>query len=111
LEFGQDVWRLYENLLQLDEIFKSVQRSAAGPIPMNSNFFDTSSLNTILDDPFTTIQECQVVLERRKGYAQNRGPFQNIRWNATIEQDVTRLHKKIIFHNIKILALLKPLEM
>jgi hypothetical protein len=35
----------------------------------------------------------------------------NIYWNVNIEAEVTQLHERIKFHNVKILALLGPLEM
>jgi hypothetical protein len=35
----------------------------------------------------------------------------NIYWNVNIEAEITQLHERIKFHNVKILALLGPLEM
>jgi hypothetical protein len=35
----------------------------------------------------------------------------NIYWNMNIEAEVTQLHERIKFHNVKIVALLGPLEM
>ncbi|PVH87865.1 hypothetical protein DL98DRAFT_632066 [Cadophora sp. DSE1049] len=111
-EFGQDVYLLHQNLLQLEGIFRGVeQRARPGSIPASSQFFDTSSLNSILDEPFRTISQCQRLLHKRSAFAEDRGRISNIYWNVAIEADVTQLHERIKFHNIKILALLKPLEL
>ena len=111
-EFGQDVYLLHQNLLQLEGIFQRVeQRARPGSIPDSSPFRDTSSLNSILDEPFRTIGQCQRLLNRRSAFAEDRGRISNIYWNVAIEADVTQLHERIKFHNIKILALLKPLEL
>ena len=110
-EFGQDVYRLHENLGQVEKVFKSVQESARGPIPQDSDFYKTSSLNSILDEPFNTIKECENLLNRRTAFAEDRGFIQNIYWNLTIESDVTALHNRVKFHNVKIIALLQPLQM
>jgi len=110
-EFGQDVYRLHENLGQVEKVFKSVQESARGPIPQDSDFYNTSSLNSILDEPFNTIKECENLLNRRTAFAEDRGFIQNIYWNLTIESSVTALHNRVKFHNVKIIALLQPLQM
>ena len=111
-EFGQDVYKLHENLTQLESVFKQVgNRYPRGAIPSNSEFFNTSSLNSILDQPFQTIDECKRLLQRRNIFAEHSGFILNVYWNAAIEADVALLHNRVKFHNVRILALLKPLEM
>jgi hypothetical protein len=102
---------LHENLGQLDKVFQSVGSSTQSSIPSSSQFFDTSSLNSILDEPHGTIEECRRLLNRRNSFSEEQGAIQNIYWNVAIEPEVTQLHNRIKFHNVKILALLKPLEM
>lgn len=110
-EFGQSVNALYQNLHQLEIIFEKVQSIPPCSIPGSSSFYDTRDLNAILDDPHTTIQECSRLLTRRDCFEEKGGFIRNIIWNAFVQDEVTLLHKKVIFHNIKILALLKPLEL
>ncbi|KFX90950.1 hypothetical protein V495_07783 [Pseudogymnoascus sp. VKM F-4514 (FW-929)] len=110
-EFGQSVNALYQNLHQLEIIFEKVQSIPPCSIPGSSSFYDTRDLNAILDDPHSTIQECSRLLTRRDCFEEKGGFIRNIIWNAFVQDEVTLLHKKVIFHNIKILALLKPLEL
>lgn len=109
-DFGQDVHRLHENLIQLKGVFESVRHSTRGTIPTDSQFFNTSSLNPILDGPFETIKECEKLLRRKQNFAVNSNVVSNIIWNTTIAADVAVLHNKIKFHNLKIVALLAPLQ-
>lgn len=102
---------MYENLGQLEKVFKNVAAASTRGIPTDSAFFDTKSLMTILDEPYATIKECERLLRRRDAFSEDRGAIRNIYWNVLIEAEVTQLHNKIKFHNVKILALLKPLEM
>lgn len=111
MEFGQDVYNLSLNLRQLQGVFDNVRQSAGTIIPGNSSFHDVSSLNAILDEPHTTIYECQQLLSRRDSFKEQSGAIRNIYWNTFIESEVAQLHDKIKFHNVKILALLKPLEL
>jgi hypothetical protein len=111
-EFGQDVFQLHDNLGQLEKVFRNVAaRGTRGTIPADSGFYDTKSLMTILDEPLKTIRECQDLLRRRDAFAEERGAIRNIYWNILLEAEVTQLHNRVKFHNVKILALLKPLEM
>jgi hypothetical protein len=110
-EFGQDIHRLYENLGQLEKVFQSVQARSTRKIPAGHAFYDASSLNTILEEPFKTIKGCRDLLRRRDSFSEERGAIKNIYWNILIEADVAQLHTKVKCHNVKIVALLKPLEM
>jgi hypothetical protein len=110
-DFGRDVQLLHQNLLQLKNVFKKVEESTQKFVPMNSEFYDTSALNTILDDPFLTIAECKELLRGKISYSGQTSPIQNLIWNFAIEAEVTTLHNRIKAHNVKIVALLKPLEM
>ncbi|KFY74617.1 hypothetical protein V499_05364 [Pseudogymnoascus sp. VKM F-103] len=110
-EFGQSVHALHTNLHQLEIIFEKVQSIPPCPIPGTSSFYDTRDLNAILDDPYTTVQECSRLLTRRDCFEEKGGFICNIIWNGFVQDEVTILHKKVMFHNIKIIALLKPLEL
>lgn len=110
-EFGQDVNRLHENVGQLEKVYQSVQARSTKRVPPGHPFYDASSLNTILEEPFKTIKECWVLLRQRDSFSEERGAIKNIYWNILIEADVAQLHEKVKFHNVKIVTLLKPLEM
>ncbi|OBT91265.1 hypothetical protein VE02_00355 [Pseudogymnoascus sp. 03VT05] len=110
-EFGQSVHALYTNLHQLEIIFEKVQSIPPCPIPGTSSFYDTRDLNVILDDPYTTVQECSRLLTRRDCFEEKGGFIRNIIWHGFVQDEVTVLHKKVMFHNIKIIALLRPLEL
>lgn len=77
-EFGQDVYRLHENLKEVGKVFSSVKANARGPIPQDSEFYDTRSLNSILDKPFRTIKECETLLDNRTAFSKDSGFIQNI---------------------------------
>lgn len=110
-EFGQDIHRLYENIGQVENVFHSVQARCIKTIPLNHPFHDVFSLNNILEEPFKTIRDCRELLRRRDTFSEERGAIKNIYWNILVEVDVAQLHHKIKNHNVKIIALLKPLEM
>lgn len=110
-DFGRDVQLLYQNLIQLKNVFRKVEESSQKLVPVNSEFYDTSALNSILDDPFSTIVECKELLRGKISYSGQTTPIQNLIWNFAIEAEVTALHNRVKAHNVKILALLKPLEM
>jgi len=102
---------LHENVGQLEKVYQSVQARATKRIPPGHAFFDASSLNTILEEPFKTVKECWTLLRQRDSFSEERGAIKNIYWNILIEADVVHLHDKVRCHNAKIIALLKPLEM
>ncbi|KFY96180.1 hypothetical protein V498_02838 [Pseudogymnoascus sp. VKM F-4517 (FW-2822)] len=111
IEFGRSVHALYKNLRQLQVIFDEVKNIPPCPIPGSSSFYDTRDLNEILDDPYRTVEECAKLLRRRDCFGEEGGFISNITWHAFIEPEVALLHNKVMFHNIKITALLKPLEL
>jgi hypothetical protein len=110
-DLGQDIHRLYDNIGQVENVFHSVQARCTKTIPQIHPFHDVASLNNILEDPFKTIKECRELLRRRNTFSEERGAIKNMYWNVLVEVDVIRLHAKVKNHNVKILALLKPLEM
>lgn len=88
-----------------------MQARSTKRIPPGHAFFDASSLNSILEEPFKTIKECWSLLRQRDSFSEEGGAIKNIYWNILIEADVGQLHEKIRSHNVKLVALLKPLEM
>jgi hypothetical protein len=111
LEFGADVSSLHTNLLQLQKVFDNVKSSATGHIPSGSSFYDVRDLDQILGEPFRTLEECRRLLHRRGAFAVEGNAITNIYWNTVVEAEVSALHKRIEWHNMRILALLKPLEL
>jgi hypothetical protein len=97
----------------LKKVFEDVQQEAGGPgiIPRSSKFYDTKSLMTILDEPSHTLEDCDRLLRNRSYFAEEHGAAVNIYWNIAIEEDVAQLQNRVMFHNVKIAALLQPLQM
>lgn len=112
-DFGADVYGLNKNLQQLQKVFEDVQDEAGGPgiIPQSSSFYDTRALMTILDEPLRTLEDCDRLLRNRTYFAEDQGAAVNIYWNLAIEEEVTQLQHRVMFHNVKIAALLQPLQM
>jgi len=108
---GQDVHYLHEHVGQLDRVYQSVKTRSTKRIPGGHPFYDASSLNSLLEEPFKTVKECWALLRQRDSFSEERGAIKNIYWNILVEADVAVLHEKIKAHNVKIVALLKPLEM
>ena len=111
VEFRRDVWGLHQNLKQLQAVFEKVHSVTVRDIPGGCGFYDTDSLNDVLDHPLITIQECWRFLHENVNFRNNGSHIIHIMWNVSIEDNIEQLHKKIRFHNVKILALLKPLEL
>ena len=73
--------------------------------------WDLKSLVKICGDFRKTIGECETLLGNRNKFARGRGGFvYNLQWNLTIEPEVRRLKDRVVFHNIKILTVLQPLQ-
>lgn len=72
--------------------------------------WDFSSLNEIIGDYRSTINECRALLNNNRQYLQRRSALRNIEWNILVQPDATRLKDQILLHNAKVLFVLKPLE-
>ncbi|KFY15302.1 hypothetical protein V492_02096 [Pseudogymnoascus sp. VKM F-4246] len=110
-EFGQSVNTLYLNLRQLERVFDKIGSIPPHPISKDSSFYNTEDLNAILDDPNATVKECDLFLQRRNCFEERGNFIRNVIWNGFVQDEVTLLHKKVMFHNIKITALMQPLEL
>lgn len=96
---------------QLEKVYQSVQARSTKHIPPGHAFYDASSLNSLLEEPFKTIKDCWTLLRQRDSFSEERGAIKNMYWNILIEAEVLSLHNRVKAHNAKIAALLKPLEM
>lgn len=73
---------------------------------------DTKSLDQILGNYNRTLADCERLLrDKAKFRHDSRNFVLNIVWNIEVEPEVTRLRERLAFHNVKILMVLKPLEM
>ena len=92
-------------------MFRRAEQSPLQNIPGNDSFRDMRSVFAVLGGPEATIQECWNLLHDVRYFRVDRGHVANIYWNVILESKVADLQQKIESHIIKILALVKPLEM
>lgn len=107
VNFGSEVQFLAGNLQKLEQVIKNLNNQLPRP-----QQWDLKSLVKICGDFRKTIQECERLLYDRRKFAdvQESGCLRNIHWNFAIESDVRRLRDRVVFHNVKIQTVLKPLE-
>lgn len=107
VNFGSEVQFLAGNLQKLEQVIKNLNNQLPRP-----QQWDLKSLVKICGDFRKTIQECEKLLYDRRKFAdvQESGCLRNIQWNFAIESDVRRLRDRVVFHNVKIQTVLKPLE-
>ncbi|EOD46039.1 hypothetical protein UCRNP2_7226 [Neofusicoccum parvum UCRNP2] len=115
IEFGVAIQSLGRNLEQVKKVaenaYSQLQRGRLQPFDL-SELMDTKSLDQILGNYGKTLQDCERLLKDKSKFRHDSRNFvQNIVWNIEIEPEVTRLRERLAFHNVKILMVLKPLEM
>ncbi|OJD37433.1 aspartate aminotransferase protein [Diplodia corticola] len=115
IEFGVTIQNLGKNL---DRI-KSVTENACSQLQRrrlrafdDDELLDTKSLDQIVGNYAKTLADCERLLRDKSKFRHDSRNFVlNIVWNLEIEPEVTKLRDRLAFHNVKILMLLKPLEM
>jgi hypothetical protein len=107
-EFGENIKHLALNLGDLQKIIESISNNGM-PQALDSVYFD--SLRDIIGDYRATLQDCDNLL-RDKAKFRWRGDFiHNIIWNYTVASDIQGLKDRLAYLNIKILTMLKTLDL
>lgn len=101
-EFYRDVEALYQSLLALDDIISDADRDLKQQLSNARLRCDWRSLNEIIGDCKSTLDDCQELLSRNKRFANPSGPVQNIKWNIFVQSDVDVLRSRIRQHVEKI---------
>ena len=118
-DFGSDIKSLAENLNNIVRVVENARatwiqesvRIARSRGPPLQKDWDLSSLQEIIGDYRSTLEDCQRLLEQNYEFRNNRNFAYNIEWNLVIQPKVDRLRKRLESHNSKISILLKPLEL
>jgi hypothetical protein len=84
------------------------QNSRGPPRPKN---WDLSSLQEIIGDYHTTLEDCKRLLEENREFRTASGFAYNMEWSLMVQPKVDHLRKRLDAHNSKISILLKPLEL
>lgn len=72
---------------------------------------DLQGLDDILGDYGKTLSACEKIIKENGDLDRDRAGFVlKVRWSTGLEAQVTRLTKKVAFHNIKMLLVLEPLR-
>ena len=118
-DFGSDIKSLAENLNNIVRVVENARatwiqesvRIARSRGPPLQKDWDLSSLQEIIGDYRSTLEDCKRLLEQNYEFRNNRNFAYNIEWNLVIQPKVDRLRKRLESHNSKISILLKPLEL
>lgn len=115
IEFGVAIQNLGKNLEKVQSVTKNardqLQRGRLQRFD-DEELLDSKSLDQILGNYGKTLADCEkLLLDKSKFRHDSRNVIQNIVWNIEIEPEVKRLRDRLAFHNVKILMVLKPLEM
>ncbi|KAH8671839.1 hypothetical protein BGZ60DRAFT_406020 [Tricladium varicosporioides] len=106
-EFGENIKHLGSNLEDLRKIISTVnQNGAAGGADLS-----TDTLAGLLGDYGRAIEDCEQLLKNKKYFSVHGGFVRNITWNFTIASDVQSLKDRIAVLNIKLLTVLKTLDL
>jgi hypothetical protein len=73
--------------------------------------WDLSSLQEIIGDYHTTLEDCKRLLEENREFRTASNFAYNMEWSLMIQPKVDHLRKRLDAHNSKIAILLKPLEL
>jgi hypothetical protein len=107
-EFGENVKHLELNLRDLQKIIESISTNGMTQ-RLDLVYFD--SLCDIIGDYRRTLEDCDNLL-RDKAKFRWRGDFiHNIIWNYTVALDIQGLKDRLAYLNIKILTMLKTLDL
>ncbi|KAH6668963.1 hypothetical protein B0J14DRAFT_657971 [Halenospora varia] len=106
-EFGENIKYLGSNLEDLRKIISTVnQNGAAGGADLG-----TDTLAGLVGDYGRAIEDCEQLLANKKYFGVHGGFVRNITWNFTIASDVQSLKDRIAVLNIKLLTVLKTLDL
>ncbi|KAF2685997.1 hypothetical protein K458DRAFT_363531 [Lentithecium fluviatile CBS 122367] len=112
-DFGNDIKDLAENLNNILRVVENAkttwaQNSRGLVRPKN---WDLSSLEEIIGDYHTTLEDCKRLLEENREFRTASSFAYNVEWSLMIQPKVDHLRKRLEAHNSKITILLKPLEL
>lgn len=102
-EFGADIQHFARNLQKLGQVIGDVTKQVPVTLSREDHTWDLKSLLQICGDFRKTLTECQRLLEDTAKFERGRDNFiYNIRWNLSVEPQVSTLRDRVAFHNIKV---------
>ncbi|KAH8703793.1 hypothetical protein BGW36DRAFT_355196 [Talaromyces proteolyticus] len=109
-EFGDNVKGLAANLKDLHKVIESLSQNGQ---PRDSSYTDSSygvTLVDIIGDYGRTLQDCEKFLKDKECFKWKDGFITNIFWNFNIAGKVQGLKDRVTFLNIKLMTVLKTLD-
>jgi hypothetical protein len=107
-EFGENVKHLGLNLRDLQKIIECIGTNGMTQ-HLDSVYFN--SLCDIIGDYQRTLQDCDNLLRDRAKFRWRGDFIHNIIWNYTVASDIQGLKDRLAYLNIKILTMLKTLDL
>ncbi|PMD42878.1 hypothetical protein L207DRAFT_563707 [Hyaloscypha variabilis F] len=109
-EFGDNVQALTTNLEDLHKIVGYL----GGNGPNGGRFLDASYMSSLVDiigDYRRTLQDCDQFLKDKERFSWEGDFVNNIIWNFSIASEVQTLKDRVAFLNIKLMTVLKTLDL
>jgi hypothetical protein len=107
-EFGENIKHLALNLGDLQKILAAISKNSM-PHALDSVYFN--SICDIIGNYQMTLQDCDKLLRDKTKFSWREDFIHNIIWNSTIAKDIQRLKDRLAYLNIKILTMLKTLDL
>lgn len=107
-EFGAQMKYLAANLEDLQTILEAISENGI-PQPINST--NLESFREIIGDYERTLQDCENFLKDKARFSWQGDFVNNMIWNFTIASDVQNLKDRVTLLNIKLLTILKTLDL
>lgn len=104
----------YENLEKLQHSIDRANacRSQWHSVPLPQDELDLAPLNRLVGDYKSTLNTCQKFLDKNAAFEKDRaGIIKRIRWSSSLADEIVELRNRIHFHNVRLTALLKPMEL
>jgi hypothetical protein len=112
--FGREVKAFNDHIEKLQHSIERVNtcRSQWPLAPSPQDELDLAPLNRLVGDYKSTLIACQKFLDKNAAFEKDgAGIIKRIRWSSLLADDISEMRDRIHFHNVRLTALLKPMEL
>ncbi|RMZ86467.1 hypothetical protein DV736_g6307, partial [Chaetothyriales sp. CBS 134916] len=110
--FGREVKGFATNLEKLQNALQRASNSRSNGPPTSEHDLDLEPFQGLVGDYRATLKACRKLLENNTHFERNAdGIIRKILWTTMLADDVAELRNRINFHNVRLVAVLKPLEL
>ncbi|KAI9809234.1 MAG: hypothetical protein M1825_002525 [Sarcosagium campestre] len=114
LQFGQDIKSLAQNLSQLRRVFERIKyERQTRYLPDHDDDMEQGldALPELTGDFHRTLKDCDKILRDKAKFRRTAGFVENVQWHmGGVEKSVNSLRERVAFHSVKILLIVKPVE-